>query len=638
MALPKVGVMSPNDNFSKAAYDLACELGINLIINKYDGINMEKVLKKWENGMAVEAVVTGSTIAALLRGKTKLPVVPVRVSGYDVLAALNKAKSVGRKVVMAEYEYLSYREDISGFASMLGMDVQLMRYREREQLVEALTKMRGQVDAVVASALTAIESARVAGLPAFLVQDDPLFIRDALEKAVQISRVRRRNAKLCRSLQAILDNAYDGILGIDELGKVVIYNPVAERIIGLSAEKVLGQPLSRVIKFNGLCRELIGDGGAASGKVLSIYGLSLVVNRVPITLGNQSGLVVIFQVDEKIKKIDTTIKKEINRQGLVAQFRFSDILGRSAMIEETVKEARKYTRSDAAVLITGESGTGKELFAQSIHNESARRNGPFVAINCAALPESLLESELFGYEDGAFTGARKGGKQGLFAISNGGTIFLDEIGDLSPSLQARLLRVLQQKEVLPVGGTRVIPVDVRVISATNRNLQEAVEKGEFRIDLFYRLNVLHLHIPPLRMRLEDVPLMFKHFYRRLTGNDYYNELVLEDLKTYLWPGNVRELEGFVERYVALGEDDEKGVTTFRKLLKKMKQNRHGESFPCDSGQVLMVKLSSMEDMERQVIEQAADIVEGGKGELAKILGLSRTTLWKKLKKAEAHRA
>jgi len=328
-----------------------------------------------------------------------------------------------------------------------------------------------------------------------------------------------------------------------------------------------------------------------------------------------------------------------DRQGLIARYHFHDIIGESNVIRETIREARKYALSEATVLITGESGTGKELFAQSMHNESPRKNGPFVAVNCAALPEALLESELFGYEEGAFTGARKGGKQGLFVLAHRGTILLDEIGDLSPTLQARLLRVLQQREVMPLGGQRVIPIDVRVISATNRNLLEAVEKGAFRVDLFYRLNVLHLHIPPLRSRPEDLPLLFMYFYRRLIGgkdNDIIRLTteILEELKSYTWPGNVRELEGLVERYVALGETDEAGFSTLRKLIQNLKRHADELSTSSENKPVLKVRLGNMEDMERQIIEQAARITDGNKSHLARIFGLSRTTLWRKLKKME----
>jgi transcriptional regulator with PAS, ATPase and Fis domain len=367
--------------------------------------------------------------------------------------------------------------------------------------------------------------------------------------------------------------------------------------------------------------------------------LPLVVNRVPVMLGkNNYGITVTFQAADKIRRMEAKIRQELHDQGLVAKFRFSDIIGHSAMITETIREARKYARSEAAVLITGESGTGKELFAQSMHNESNRRDGPFVAINCAALPENLLESELFGYEEGAFTGARKGGKQGLFTLAHGGTIFLDEVSELSMNLQARLLRVLQEKEVMPVGGQRVIPVDVRVISATNQNLSRAVREGAFRKDLYFRLNVLNLQIPPLRDRLEDVPGLFKHFFERLAGPGSMESLningnLTEQLKKHLWPGNIRELEGFAERYSALGEDNIKTHFTFYSLLNKL-AGSEAQDDSGGSGGHLSIRLGSIPEMEKQILTQASKLIRGNRGEMARVLGISRTTLWKKLKELE----
>ena len=633
MTLVRVGLISPNRDFSKAAEELAEELRVSLLISRYKAQEIDSLLEGWEKGKAVEAIITDEAIAGLLRGKTSLPLVTVQVSGYQILSALNKAKMLGPRVVVVDFDQFSSRKETSCTDNFFDGDINFLFYREQSELLDALNVLKGEVDAVVGCAGTVEESAETVGIPAFIVQSDRSFIKDALEKALSIGKMYRRNVKLCHSLQAILDNAGDGIMAVDGKDNVAIFNPVVEKITGLRTEEVLGQSIKQVVKRNPICKELFGDGNAVTRQTILLKDWRLMVNRTRISTGIYTGLVITFQVSEDIK-LKNKVPKELSSKGLVAQYRFSDIVGQSAMMHETVREARKYSRSDAALLITGESGTGKELFAQSIHNESSRKNGPFVAINCAALPENLLESELFGYEEGAFTGARRGGKQGLFALAHGGTIFLDEIGDLSPSLQARLLRVLQQKEVMPVGGRRVIPVDVRITSATNINLREAVEKGSFREDLFYRLYVLRLHIPPLRMRMEDLVLLFRHFYQQRVriGNAELNEQNLNKLKTYMWPGNVRELEGFVERYVALGEEDTTNLTTFKNLLTKLKSSFQAECAGFKDKQILMVKLASMEEMERQIIEQASEMIEGSKGEVADALGLSRTTLWKKLKK------
>ncbi|MCL6610475.1 MAG: sigma 54-interacting transcriptional regulator [Peptococcaceae bacterium] len=444
-----------------------------------------------------------------------------------------------------------------------------------------------------------------------------------------------------RSLETAIETVNDGIIAVNEKGLVTAFNPAAERITGLRHSEVRGVNIEELCGSSAVIKALYGNGTAVRGQMLNFGDTPVGVSRIPVRAGKkEAGLVIVFQTAGKIRKSDAKKTKQGSAcHGLVAKFRFSDIIGKSAMIEEAVRECRKYARSEAAVLITGESGTGKELFAQSLHNESARRDGPFVAVNCAALPENLLESELFGYEEGAFTGARRGGKQGLFTLAHGGTIFLDEIGDLSLGLQARLLRVLQEKEVMPVGGQRLIPVDVRVLSATNRNIGALVDEGKFRADLYYRLNVLNLHIPPLRARLEDVPALFRYFFERLAGPgklEAFNitENLLENLKKYMWPGNIRELEGFVERYVALGEENIKTHATFHNLLGKLV----GYDTPAKrhSGEHIIIELGNMMDMERQILAQVSGMITGGKGEMARILGVSRTTLWKKLKELDIH--
>ncbi|TYP51326.1 sigma 54-interacting transcriptional regulator [Thermosediminibacter litoriperuensis] len=250
----------------------------------------------------------------------------------------------------------------------------------------------------------------------------------------------------------------------------------------------------------------------------------------------------------------------MRKDGLTAVYEFEDIVGESRAIKKAKETAKKIASCDSTVLIYGESGTGKELFAQAIHNASRRRDGPFVPVNFAALPSNLLESELFGYEEGAFTGAKKGGKPGLFEKAGGGTIFLDEIGDAPPDFQVRLLRVLQDKRIIRVGGLKVIPVDVRVIAATNKDLWKKVKEGSFRQDLYYRLSVLPLLIPPLRERKEDILILLGFYLKRYTGAritnvyDFFEEDTLDYLLSYGWPGNVRELVNLVEYLVSVKDE------------------------------------------------------------------------------------
>ncbi|MBC7190417.1 sigma 54-interacting transcriptional regulator, partial [Candidatus Aerophobetes bacterium] len=311
------------------------------------------------------------------------------------------------------------------------------------------------------------------------------------------------------------------------------------------------------------------------------------------------------------------------------------------------KKAKKYAATNLTVLITGETGTGKDILAQSIHNYSSLRDNPFVAINCAALPESLLEMELFGYEEGAFTDAKKGGKPGLFELAHRGTIFLDEIAEMPLSLQNRLLRVIEEKRVRRIGGTRFIPVDVRIIAATNKNLWKMVEEEKFREDLFYRVNVLHLHLPPLRERKEDIIPIFKETVLNLSGNSFTEinfEKICEELKDillgYHWPGNIRELINFTQRLFFLSDGFKvKGDKLKNIAISELeKGDRSVTARKNDAFELLKEGFSLREVEDKILLEYVLEKKRAGKSisEIAKELGISRTTLWKRLKNLTAY--
>lgn len=305
-------------------------------------------------------------------------------------------------------------------------------------------------------------------------------------------------------------------------------------------------------------------------------------------------------------------------------YQFENILGNSNSIKETIKMAQLYANYDENILLEGESGTGKELFAQSIHNSSKRRDFPFVAINCANLPETLIDSELFGYEEGAFTGANKGGKLGKFELANGGTIFLDEIGELPLNLQAKLLRVIENKTVTRIGGNINIKANIRVIAATNRDLEQMVEKGKFRRDLYFRLKVLYLHIPTLKDRINDIEILSNHFINKY--NNHYgkritklNSKVIDILKKQEWTGNIRELENIISRLVIISKGNKITLSDLKNIGLKIDQNK----------QKSHIKLA---DYNKKVVEDTLKQTNGNKKKAAEILGISRTTIYRILEK------
>jgi len=358
-----------------------------------------------------------------------------------------------------------------------------------------------------------------------------------------------------RQLGTILDTVNEGVWAYDCQGKVIIFNRVMEQLTGKARWQVAGQFVAAIFTELNIPAEIITS-DYFYDRVYSILGKKFLVSKLPLEEEDACfNNLLTFKETTQIEKLELKVRQDLKQNGLWAKYTFDCIVGVSTAIKECINYAQKMAQVNSAVLIQGESGVGKELFAQAIHNASNRKNGPFVAVNCAALPEALLESELYGYEEGAFTGARKGGKPGLFEQAHKGTIFLDEIGDIPLSLQSRLLRVLQEKEVMRIGGTGIIPVDVRIIAATNHSLQNLLEYSLFRADLYYRLNVLPLHVPPLRERLEDIPQLINFFQVKLEDRRRLSQEILNFLQQYSWPGNVRQLQNCIEYLVYISDQN-----------------------------------------------------------------------------------
>ncbi|GAA3649350.1 sigma-54 interaction domain-containing protein [Asaccharospora irregularis] len=337
-------------------------------------------------------------------------------------------------------------------------------------------------------------------------------------------------------LDSIINLSNIGMVLISTKGEIIICNDSLKRILDIEYD-VVGKNIHELESKNIVDIFTIDE---ASDEVIKFKNKYINVNKYTIdSFGKNTGIYFCIQEITYIKKLEQNLSKKLRDKGQIARYNFEDIKTNSISLKNTKELAKKISKSDYTVLITGESGTGKELMAQSIHNESLRRNQPFIAINCAAMPENLLESELFGYEEGAFTGALKGGKKGLFEQAHNGTIFLDEIGDMPMYLQTKLLRVIQENQVMRVGGESIIDIDVRIIAATNRNLLSMIECEKFRSDLYYRINVLPISIPPLRERKEDIIMMLKYFMKRKIE---ISEDVKRVMESYDWPGNIRELK------------------------------------------------------------------------------------------------
>ncbi|NCE99345.1 PAS domain-containing protein [Emergencia sp. 1XD21-10] len=358
-----------------------------------------------------------------------------------------------------------------------------------------------------------------------------------------------------QQLQTILKFTNDSIVAVDLAGYISEYNEASERSFSLKKEEVLGRNIREVFPEIHI-RDILSGKKSVTNEMVTINHVSYVINKYGIysSEGILAGVVILGQKYMEMENERNKLRSKLIPKGHITKYNMSDILGNSSAIKTAKKTAVKMARSSSTVLITGESGTGKEVFAQVIHNESDRKDAPFIAVNCSALAPSLLESELFGYEEGAFTGAKKGGKLGLFELADKGTIFLDEIGELPYVLQAKLLRVLMEREIMRIGGVEVIKIDVRVIAATNKNLLQLVEEGQFREDLYYRINVLPLMLPPLRERKEDVAILATAFLAEFGEEKKLAPKILKYLTAYHWPGNVRELHNCIEYMYQLSDE------------------------------------------------------------------------------------
>ena len=365
----------------------------------------------------------------------------------------------------------------------------------------------------------------------------------------------KKISDLKSTLVAVLNASSDGIMALDLNSNVIFKNNKIEAFLGTDKEIRKGDNIAEFID-NANIINFIKSYDDKDSDVFNINRRDVMINKNYLSDNQKvTGTVVSFNYVSEIENKEKEIRKKLVNKGNVAKYDFSDVIGCSKSIKSVTEMTRKVAKTDLSVLILGENGTGKELYAQAIHRNSSRRDGPFVAVNFAALPESLAESELFGYEEGAFTGAKKGGKRGLFELAHLGTIFLDEIGDASLSIQASLLRVIQEKEVLRIGGTSPIPVDVRIIAATNRDLKEMIKLNQFRQDLYYRLNTITIKVPPLRERKEDIKYIIDYYMKNLKVGKKFTKEALDKLIEYDWPGNVRELENLIHYVAEIVDDD-----------------------------------------------------------------------------------
>ena len=599
-----------------------------------------EVARELDRRRDVDVFVSAGANGAYLRDTVSRPVVQIEVTGIDLLRALLKARKLSEQVALVTYRQRNVEFD--DVKQLLDLDVEQRAYTTIDDAKEQFQELAARGYKVIIGSSLVVELAERQGLTGILVYSAHS-VDNAFERAVEICHVARAEEARTERLNAILRHIDAGVVAVDAGERVQSLNPAAESLIGQAEPDALGKRLSDIAPALSLAGT-IQSGAIEVQQIERIGHRTIVTNRIPImSNGAVTGAVLTFQDAHAIEHADRNIRAQNRAWNTAAKYQLANAVGASPAMQRARSLAAQYAKTDATILITGESGTGKELFAQGIHNAGRRRNRPFVAINCAAIPEPLLESELFGHEEGSFTGSRRGGKTGLFETAHTGTIFLDEIGDMPMSLQPRLLRVLQEKEVLRVGGSKPVPIDVRVVAATNRDLKRCVAEREFREDLYYRLNILHLHIPPLRERRADVPELLRHLLRQALqklgakqDERPLLETLLPALAAYAWPGNVREMENVAERLAVFYADrdaaDAADPARIAAHIRDVLPELFGELPPAGTAHPSEEALKTFRyDRDVARIEHALAECDGNVGAAARRLGISRTTLWRKLK-------
>jgi len=630
--MKKIAVIAP----LRDIYDTAVE-----IVEKQGFTNVEVILGSMHVGLdkARQCVLDGAAVLVsrggtyqMIREELDVPVVEIKVSAYDIIESLSPLSQDYDAVGVVGYNNVVEGFDV--LKKLLPMKIVKVELQHETDIPQAIEKYKDLgIQTFVGDANVKLVSEGL-GRPCIEISSQKDSVLTAIREARRVFRAAVAEQRRAQRIISVTDFVHDGILAINGEGKVSIFNRSAERIFGINKMDALGRPVSEVVKT---CKlpDLLSHTGPQVGQVLDVGRNKIAINRAPVIVdGKISGAVATFQDVTEMQNVEQKIRRTLAERGFSAKHTIRDIVHDSGVMQACIDDALHYAQYDTPVLVFGESGTGKELFCQGVHNASARAGGPFVAINCAAIPASLMESELFGYAEGSFTGASRKGRAGIFEMAHRGTVFLDEIGEIPLELQGRLLRVLQEKQIMRLGGDKLTPVDVRMVYATNQPLEQLVAQERFRRDLYFRINILSLRIPPLRERgPRDILKLAEHFlrlyserYRRPFMN--ITPAVREALLSRDFEGNVRELKGLVERAVILG--------SFEKVLSGGPATASAPSSVPALAQCLgetdgIETLPDLRSLENDYIREVLRRTDGSVKKAGEVLKISRSTLWRRLR-------
>jgi transcriptional regulator with PAS, ATPase and Fis domain len=630
-----VVLIAPYEGMAEMAKEICKEFEKTIAVEVGD---LHEGLKKAQNLMerGAEVMISRGGTAQLLKQELMIPVVEIQVTAYDIVGALQKISNRHQKIGIIGFGNVIYGSH--KLADLFDLDLTVFTVQREEEVPEKIQEAIEKKVEVIIGDKVVVSHANKLGYTSILIESGTESILQSFHEAYRILEAVRSETQKSREylstlnqLKAVLDSVDDQIVILDARDRIQSCNPAALRLFKKDEDQLRESPLF-LYPVDPL-KEMKKKLAPQRNYVAFVQGKHLLLDYLPIeTDGERIGTLIVGRSVSKLQQAERKIRNELYLKGHVARYVFGDILSEDEDFLKVIGRAKSFSSSTSTILILGETGTGKEMFAQSIHNERFGSERPFVAINCATLPGPLLESELFGYASGAFTGARKEGKKGLFELAHGGTLLLDEISELPFNLQSRLLRVIEEKEVQPIGDDRVIPIEVRIIATTNKDLAGEVKEKGFRGDLFYRLNVLQLNVPPLRERGKDAYVLFKYFILRINAKCPQRYLFSKEVERllyeYQWPGNVRELRNLVERVATLTDNFNRNLEDVPEWIRKELQ-RSDETEEMDMH--LETRSFTIKEIEQMWITKLCESSQLKKSELARLLGISRTTLWKKMK-------
>jgi transcriptional regulator with PAS, ATPase and Fis domain len=629
----KIAIISPSESFAETARMILKKR--KLLIPVYIATGQKTLdLATRLIASGVKFIISRGRNALLLREAVSISVFDVNYTYEDVFYSYREALKYSDNIAFIGFDLA--REAAIRFREISGVPLVIPHIKNVGEIDDTVAGLKEHGVGVLIGGHTTREAAEKWGIQCVETVVDGAAIKAVLNEALHFVRVDIEQQRNQLILHEVFQSTNIGIIAVTKEKQVLFANALAKQLLKAQLKKFIADCFANQELFEG-----ISKGSSIHDYIEDFENDKFSIDFVPIFINKRfNAIVVNIRSMAMVFSSEKEIRRNLLAKSYQAKMFFSDVLGKSVVIRTAILQAKKYAQTNSTVLITGESGTGKEVFAQSIHNYSNRSKEAFVALNCAAIPENILESELFGYVKGAFTGARNEGKEGLFELAHRGTIFLDEIGEISMQVQVKLLRVLQEREITRIGDTKTIPIDVRIIAATNRNLIQQVKEKKFREDLFYRIAVLPLKLSPLRDRKEDIMPLVHFILKEYNRTLHFSAKAQELLCAYDYPGNIRQLRNIVERSIVMAEFDfvdEKQMMSLLEVEPDFLPVQNAQTKPDLQSMNRKIKqtdrglvTNTLADYEKDRILDCLEINKGNKAATARELGVSKTTLWRRL--------